>query len=154
MSNQPAVFDTFDIVRTYKASPERVFAACADPVKKRRWFFEGENWNIDSIEMDFREGGYERSSFRFKDGPVITNDTVFHDIVPNRRIVSSYDMTMAGRRFSVSLATLELEPMPSGSGTRLRYTEQAAFFGDADGAKLRREGCAELLEKLATELGE
>ncbi len=152
MSNQPAVFDTFDIVRTYKASPERVFAACADPVKKRRWFVEGENWNIASFEMDFREGGFERSSFRFKDGPVITNDTVFHDIVPSRRIVSSYGMTMAGRRFSVSLATLELEP--SGAGTRLRYTEQAAFFDDPNGPRLRREGCAELLETLATELGE
>lgn len=152
MSNEPAVFDTFEIVRSYKASPERVFDAWADPVKKRRWFVEGENWAIDSYEVAFREGGYERSRFRFKDGPVITNDTIFHDIVPGRRIVSSYDMTMAGRRFSVSLATLELEP--SGSGTRLRYTEQAAFFDDPDGPRLRREGCAELLEKLASELGE
>ena len=152
MSKEPAVFDTFDIDRKYKASPERVFAAWADPAQKRRWFVEGENWTIDSYEVDFREGGHERSRFRFKDGPVITNDTVFHDIVPNRRIVSSYGMTMAGKRFSVSLSTLEIEP--SGSGTRLRYTEQAAFFEGGDGAERRREGCAELLEKLAAELGE
>jgi len=154
MNREPAVFDTFDIVRTYKASPERVFTAWADPAQKRRWFVEGERWTIDSYETDFREGGVERSIFRFDDGPVITNDTVFHDIVPNRRIVSSYSMTMAGKRFSVSLSTLEFEPDPSSSGTRLRYTEQAAFFEGADGAKGRREGCAELLEKLAAELGE
>lgn len=37
----------------------------------------------------------------------MTNDTVFHDIVQDRRIVSSYAMTRAGERFSVSLSTLE-----------------------------------------------
>ena len=82
MIKEPAVSDTFDIVRTYKAAPERVLADWADPAQKRRWFVEGENWTIESYEVDFREGGYERSSFRFNDGPVITNDTTFHDIMP------------------------------------------------------------------------
>lgn len=144
--------DTFAIERTYKAAPERVFDAWADPVKKRRWFAEGENWTVLAFEVDFREGGFERSRFRFKDGPEITNDTFHHDIVPKRRIVSSYSMAMAGKRFSVSLATLELEP--AGSGTRLRYTEQAVFFEGGDGAERRKHGCTELLEKLAQELGD
>ena len=33
---------TFSIERKYTAKPERVFAAFADPAKKRRWFGEGE----------------------------------------------------------------------------------------------------------------
>jgi len=36
MNREPAVFDTLDIMRTYKASPERVFTPWADPAQKRR----------------------------------------------------------------------------------------------------------------------
>lgn len=154
MSTAPITFDTFVIERTYKAAPERVFDAWADPVKKRRWFVEGEGWTIDAYETDFREGGVERSRFRFGDGPPMTNDVFFHDIVENRRIVSSYAMTLGGQRISASLATLEI--VPSGTGTLLRYTEQGAYFEGAgpDPVKGRRAGCAELFEALAVELGD
>lgn len=141
---------TFTIEREYAASPERVFSAWGDPVKKRRWFVEGEGWTIASYELDFREHGWERSRFRFGDGPEMTNDAVFLAIEKNRRIVSSYAMTMAGKIFSVSLGTLELEPTET--GTRMRYTEQAAFFEGADGVENRRQGCEELFQKLAEEV--
>ncbi|UJR84462.1 SRPBCC family protein [Sandaracinus amylolyticus] len=153
MSDEAMHHDVFTVERTYRAAPERVFDAWADPVKKRRWFAEGEGWNIDSYDLDFREGGFERTRFRFGDGPPMTNDTVFHDIVANRRIVCSYDMTRSGQRFSVSLATLVLER--AGSGTRARYTEQIVLFGQGrDAVEQRRLGCAELLGRLAAALGE
>ena len=147
-------FDTFSIERTYKASPARVFQAWQDPAKKRRWFAEGKGFVIDSYELDFREGAFERTRFRFGDGPPMTNDTVFHDIVPNERIVASYDMTLDGKRFSVSLATVEIEA--HGTGTTLRYTEQGAYFesGGPNASANRRQGCLELLEALAKELEE
>ena len=49
-------------------SPERVFAAFADPAKKRRWFAESEHHDVEQFEMDFRAGGVERASYRFKAG--------------------------------------------------------------------------------------
>jgi uncharacterized protein YndB with AHSA1/START domain len=152
MSKHGVDHDTFVMERTYKAAPERVFAAWADPVQKRRWFAEGENWTVESFEADFRVGGFERSRFRFKDGPPMGNDTFHHDIVPNRRVVSSYSMTIGDQRISTSLLTLELEP--EGAGTRMRFTEQAAFFAGGDGTERRREGWTSLLERLARELGE
>jgi uncharacterized protein YndB with AHSA1/START domain len=150
MDAQAANHSTFSLERTYKAAPERVFAAFADPVQKRRWFVEGEGWTIESYELDFRVGGFERSRFRFKDGAAMTNDTVYHDIVENRRIIVSYDMTMGGQRISVSLSTIELEP--AGQGTRLRYTEQAAFLEGGDGAQMREQGWRELFQNLANEV--
>lgn len=150
MSERTTRHDTFTIERLYDASAARVFAAWSDPVRKRRWFVEGDGFTIDAYELDFREGGLERTRFRFGDGPPMTNDAYFHDIVPERRIVCSYAMTAAGKRFSVSLATLELEAR--GARTLLRYTEQAAFFDGLDHVDSRRQGCVELLEKLAGEL--
>lgn len=150
MSKDKVVHDSFVIERIYKASPERVFAAFADPAQKRCWFAEGEAWTVESFEADFREGGFERSRFRLHDGPVMGNDTVYHDIVANRRIVSSYAMTMGGTRFSVSLATVEFEP--HASGTLMRSTEQAAFFEDSDGVERRRQGWGVLLDRLGAQL--
>jgi uncharacterized protein YndB with AHSA1/START domain len=144
---------TFIIERDYKASPQRVFAAWADPEAKRAWFAEGEGWDIRSFEMDFREGGTEKSRFRFSKGQetfgeetCFGNETVFNEIVANERIIFTYSMDRNGKRFSVSLATVELKP--AGAGTRLLFTEHAAFFDGADGPKMREAGWRELLGKL------
>lgn len=150
MDTQATAHSTFSLERTYKAAPERVFAAFADPVKKRRWFVEGEGWTIESYELDFRVGGFERSRFRFKDGQEMTNDTFYYDIVENRRIIVAYDMTMGSQRISVSLSTIEIEP--AGNGSRLRYTEQAAFLEGGDGPQMREAGWRELFENLANEV--
>jgi len=144
------VHATFTVERTYPVSPARVFAAFSDPVSKRRWFVEGEGWEIDEFTLDFRVGGSETSRFCFRGGPPMGNHTVYLDIVPERRIVFAYTMTAADVRISVSLATVEIVPVASGA--RLSYTEQGAFFDGADKPALREAGCRELLEQLCEEL--
>lgn len=148
---QPSVVHaTFTVERTYDASPARVFRAFADPAIKRRWFVEGEGWEIEEYQSDFRIGGREFSRFRFRGGPEITNDTTYHDIVPERRIIIVYWMTIGGQRISVSLTTLEFEP--TGAGTHLVLTEQGAYLDGLSTAEDREEGTRELLECLYREL--
>lgn len=150
MSDKPVIHASFSIERIYDAPPAQVFNAFADPKTRRRWFAEGEHWTVEKFETDFRIGGHERSEFRFKDGPLITNDTTYQDIVPNRRIVIAYTMTIGGAPLSSSLATIELEP--HGAGTKLTYTEQLASLDGNDQVAGRKEGCAGLYEALAAEL--
>jgi uncharacterized protein YndB with AHSA1/START domain len=149
---------TFVIERSFPAAAGRVFAALADPARKRRWFVESEGFAVDSFEMDFRVGGFERSRFRFNastpvpEGTPCANDSVYLDIVANQRIVLAYTMTVGGKRISASQATFELRS--AGTGTQLIFTEQAAFFEGADGPELRKAGWSQLLDRLGKELAQ
>lgn len=150
MKDRSVTHCTFVIERTYPALPERVFAAFSDPAKKRRWFAEGEEFEIESFEMDFRVGGSERVRFRTPNGYACKNDTVYLDIVPACRIVIVYTMSVGDARISSSQSTFEFTTAEQ--GTKLIFTEQAAFFEGADGPQMREEGWNKLLEQLAREL--
>lgn len=155
MKERTVIHSTFVIERSYPARPERVFAAFADPIKKRRWFVEGDTHEVEHFEMEFRVGGKERGQFRFKDGTpfkgiLCVNDTSYLDIVPNRRLVLAYSMTLGEKRISASLATVEL--LSSETGTDLIFTDQGAYFEGADGPEMREAGWRKLLEQLASEL--
>jgi uncharacterized protein YndB with AHSA1/START domain len=155
MEERSVTHSTFTIERSYPRTPERVFAAFADPAKKRRWFAEGEGFVVEDFSMDFRVGGFERARFRTGEGTpiagsVISNETRFMDIIPQRRIVLAYAMAMGDRPFSASLVTFEF--VADGDTTKLKFTEQAAFFEGADGPAMREQGWRQLLEALGKEL--
>ena len=154
MEEQSVIHSTFVIERTYPATPERVFNAFADPAKKRRWFVEGDHHEVEHYELDFRVGGKERARFRFKEGTPLqgiacTNDTIYQDIVPNRRVVFASTMSVGEKRISASLTTFEF--LLSETGTDLIFTHQGAFFEGADGPEMREGGWRKLLEKLTEE---
>jgi uncharacterized protein YndB with AHSA1/START domain len=150
MTETTMVHGTFTVERRYDTAPARVYRAWADAAIKRRWFVEGEGWQIDEFSMDFRVGGREFSRFRFQGGPEITAESVYQDIVPERRIVVTYVMTVAGKRISVSLATTQIEA--AGGGTKLVCTEQGVYFDDPEALRNREAGFRELLEQLDKEL--
>lgn len=146
MKERSVTHATFAIERTYPASPARVFGAFADPAQKARWFNGPEEWGPDEHEVDFRVGGHEWSSGGPKGGPVHTFNATYQDIVPDQRIVYSYDMHLDEVRISVSLATIELKP--AGGGTRLVLTEQGAYLDGWDNVGDRQRGTEDLVDAL------
>jgi uncharacterized protein YndB with AHSA1/START domain len=154
MSNPSVTHATYTIERSYPIAPERVFAAFTDPAKKRRWFADSETGQAESYELNFKVGGNEVTRRIIQGGPYkgtpLTNHSSFQDIIPSRRIVFAYTMSMGDTRISASLATVEL--LPTEKGTTLLFTDQAAFFEGADGAPMREQGWRKLFEGLEKEL--
>jgi uncharacterized protein YndB with AHSA1/START domain len=143
---------TFVIERSYDATPQRVFAAWSDPKAKAQWFVGPDEWQSSDHELDFRVGGLEHVSGGSPDGgPTFSYDARYQDIVPDERIVTTYEMHMDDVRISVSVATVEFRP--EGSGTRLVLTEQGAFLDGHDTPAQREHGTRELLENLGKALG-
>ena len=150
MTERSVTHATFCLERSYQASPQRVFHAFADPEAKARWFAGPEEWVAAVAEVDFRVGGRETNVRGSKGGPVSRFDAIYQDIVPNERIMFSYDMHLDDRRISVSLTTIEFKP--EGSGTRLVFTEQGAYLDGWDNPADREEGTAGWLDALGAEL--
>ena len=151
MTGRSVIHDTFSIERTYPAAPARVFAAFASEEAKTAW---GDTGGIETPadaeppEFDFRPGGRERFTVR-ADGSTFRYDALYYDIVPDQRIVYSYEMYADGARISVSVATIEFAK--NGGGTALIWTEQGAYLDGIDGPqapRLRKEGTAEMLDGL------
>ena len=142
MSERSVEHGTFVVQRVYGASADRVFAAWSDPQAKARWFGDSEG----EFELDFRVGGWERGRGILPDGREYAIEALYRDIVPDQRIVYTYDMHLDRIRISVSVATVELEP--ERDGTRLVFTEQGTFLDGHEIPARREQGMGSLLDSL------
>jgi uncharacterized protein YndB with AHSA1/START domain len=149
-SPRSVVHATFCIERTYPASPAQVFKALTDPAAKAKWFTGGNGYTLLAREMDVRPGGREHVKGRKDTGVVSTFDAIYHDVIPDERIIYAYELHLDDRKISVSLATLELKP--AGTDTRLVMTEQGAFLDGYDDAGSREHGSNFLLDALGKSL--
>jgi uncharacterized protein YndB with AHSA1/START domain len=155
MTERSVLHDTFTIERTYPATPSRVFAAFTSEEAKEAWGDTGDLEAADGpadSEFDFRVGGRERFSHKYQ-GTTYRYDGLYYDIVPDQRIVYSYEMYADDVRISVSVATIEFAK--DGDGTALSWTEQGAYLDGIDGPEapgLRRGGTSELLDGLSAYL--
>lgn len=142
--------DTFTIDRTFAASRSRLFSAFAGAQAKAKWF--GPLGSNQPHPLDFRVGGKESmSGDAGAGGPRFSYDATYQDIVTNERIVYSYEMTLDGRRISVSIATLEFLDAADGS-SRLILTELGAFLDGLDTNAVREGGTRAVVDALESRL--
>ena len=152
MSLESVIHDTFTIERTYPVAPQSVFAAFASSEAKGVWGDTGNLENADGeagvSEFDFRAGGRERFGFKM-DGTTFRYDAHYYDVVPEQRIVYTYEMYADDARISVSVATIQFAKTEE--GTALTWTEQGTYLDGIDGfeaPRLREEGTTEMIDNL------
>ncbi|HZB89799.1 MAG TPA: SRPBCC family protein [Stellaceae bacterium] len=144
---------SFHLERSYDAPVARVWRALTDPMAKQKWFAGTPGrWELIERQMDVRVGGRERLRGRWEGGVVSTFDATYHDVIPNERLIYSYEMHLDDKKISVSLATLELKA--AGAKTTLKVTEQGAFLDGYDDAGSREHGTGQLLDALGASLKE
>jgi uncharacterized protein YndB with AHSA1/START domain len=147
MTPSTAVHDTFVIERTYDHPVELVFRAWTDPMLKARWFAGSVEALDAEYRLDFRVGGLEVNKGGPPGGAVYTYEAQFRDVVPEERIVYTYEMFADEDRISVSLTTVQF--FNQGSTTHVTLTEQGVFLDGLDNANQREEGTRMQLESLA-----
>jgi uncharacterized protein YndB with AHSA1/START domain len=145
------VHATFHLKRTYDAPVARVWRALTDESAKQKWFGGSPGqWELLERQMDVRVGGREHVRGRWQAGVVSTFDAIYHDVIPNERLVYSYEMHLDDKKISVSLATVQLKT--EGAKTTLTVTEQGAFLDGYDDAGSREHGTGYLLDALGASL--
>jgi uncharacterized protein YndB with AHSA1/START domain len=147
MTQSSVTHDTFVLERTYDAPVTKVFHAWSDPNLKARWFAGSADALGAGYELDFRIGGHEINRGGPPGGLVYTYDSEFRDIVPERRIVYTYEMFAGDDRISVSVATVEFHDVDG--TTKLILTEQGVFLDGHDTSAQREIGTRQMLESLA-----
>ena len=151
--DRSVVHATFHLERTYDAPAARVWKALTDPAANQKWFGGAPgSWEPIERHMDVRAGGAERLKGRWESGTVSCFDAVYHDVIPNQRLVYTYEMHLNGKKISVSLATMQLKE--DGAKTTLAVTEQGAFLDGYDDAGAREHGTGLLLDALGASLAD
>jgi uncharacterized protein YndB with AHSA1/START domain len=128
--------------RRLNATPEKVYAAWADPEKLVRWFGPAsvEEGSVKA-DIDLRVGGRYRIGFNANGG---YNEVggVYREVVPNERLVFSWAWHSTPER--ESLVTVSLKP--DGAGTLLTFHHEQ--FVDVTSRDNHERGWTELLGRL------
>jgi len=146
---------SFVIERLFNYEPSALFQAWTDPKAKARWFNgPTDKWSEEVREMDVRVGGRDRLIGKFMDGSESRFEALYFDVVPERRIVYTYDMYWQGKKISVSLASVEFVALGKDGRqtTKLIVTEQHAFLDGYEDGGSRERGTLGLIDNLGVAL--
>jgi uncharacterized protein YndB with AHSA1/START domain len=132
------------LVRDFKASPEKVWAAWTSTEALKRWMSPSDNHATLLVEVDLRVGGPFRILMRAPDGKDHDASGVYRTIRPYRTL----EFTWAWRKKPEQESLVLLEFEPTASGTRLTLTHsQLADQDSVDQHMKGWTGCLNQLDK-------
>jgi len=135
------------IVRKIKASPARIFRAITEPRQMMQW------WGPDAgptlrAEADVRPGGRFSIVFRMLNGDEHNPTGVYRDVIPDRKLVFTWEWPGMPER--QSLVTFLLEPFDGGTELTLIHEQ----LPDEEARGSHAAGWNGFLDKLSSFLGD
>ena len=134
------------ITRHLKAPPSLVYQAWTDPEKLMRWFGPDAGPTL-SAGADVTVGGRYHIVFRTQDGEEHDVSGLYREVVPNEKLVFTWEWPGAPER--ESLVTFLLKPMDGGTELTLIHEQ----LPDEAARDSHRAGWSGLLDKLPVFLG-
>ncbi len=136
------------IQRTFDAPPELVFRVWTRPEHLARWWGP-KDFTPVAFEQDFRPGGAYRAGIRAPSGSETWMAGVYREIVPERRIVMTFQWEGGASDLGESLITVTFEATPTG-GTAFSFHQ--APFPTVESRDSHVGGWSGLLDNLASYL--
>lgn len=130
------------IVRRIKAPPAKVYAALTQPDLMLQWWSPDAGPTV-SAEADVRPGGRFSIVFRLFSGEQHNPTGVYQEVVPEQKLVFTWDWPGMPER--VSLVTIVLEPVEGGTELTLIHEQ----LPDDSARTSHAQGWNGLLDKLA-----
>lgn len=113
-----------------EATLARVYAAFTDPLELARLGMAGGGPRLILDEADFRVGGGDRYRLGTGTHPRFDGQTLYHDIVPARRLVTTDIVASGDVTLTVALSTLEFASV--GQHTKIKLTAQVVTLVEED----------------------
>lgn len=132
----------FELQRTFRASPERVFRAWTQPAALREWWCPS-GWVAGEIAIDLQIGGTYSIAMSRADVRVSVSGA-FLEVRPPERLVYTWRWEGAFAEMPETLVTLELQ----GSDIETRLTLHHGKFADAGIRQQHRSGWMAACDRL------
>ncbi len=143
------------VVKFYKASPAKVFAAWSSVDEIKKWFAPQPGTTLPICEVDFKVGGKYRIGFASPDGsmknpdgstPVASGE--YKEIVPDKTIKFTWRWEAWPMEMGTTLVTVELAEKDGGTELTLTHED----LSNDESVQSHTQGWNGCLESLAKSL--
>jgi uncharacterized protein YndB with AHSA1/START domain len=107
-----------EVRRRFAVTPERVFAAFADPRLVSQWLSPSPDVTLSLLNFDFREGGAYRFAYHLPAGQTVIVGGLYRSIEPPSRIVFSWIIEPPDEHAGIE-SEVTVTIAPDGRGTEL-----------------------------------
>ncbi|HKJ67337.1 MAG TPA: SRPBCC domain-containing protein [bacterium] len=128
------------ISRVFSIDTPQLFQAWSDPAVMEKWLFPFPAGGSVDVENTFEVGGTYHLDMHTPDGEVYTMTGEYREIIPNRKIIFTWNTTQVQE----TVVTVEFTPVEE--GTKLSLTHD--LFPDADARQQHTDGWEDCLANL------